>query len=446
MQAHIDKVKELIFLIREYGSNQYFKKHPQAQKIEDQKAFFSLANEGMKKAQLIILKQLKANLADQKDTKDRLKTQRKTDSKNKAAITTIENEIKTLEFIELIYRHLMNSIVWQIFGAKREVIARHHLEEGGSKSLEGPGFDAVVIAANKINADPLKFALISDMTTNIHVGDLVIWTPDGLEISEVKTGDKNKQAIDLFKFYEVNDLNPVERVEQMPSGHFKDQLKRMLKQKETNKKTANIINNDKGVYQKDDNTTIYLRESYHVETTYHDVLEELIEKSKERDWAFTSIEGILNVGVYRNDWRLHGNMVLRQLNEYPIYDLRGTMTVDISEPIFMKPFPDDMLTDIAFGKVRILINIDYDKLIEFANNIGLFMRWSTSKEFASIAGKLPMKSHEIFSFKNKGLVIDYKGQLMFIGMGFISRLIFDHKTPQVQLINRLIGIEQADKN
>lgn len=438
----MQQVKELIFLIRGYGSVKYFEKHTEAFNIEYPKDFFSFANEGMKKAQLIILDELRSNLFKQRDAKVRLKTQRKTNAKDKMAIGAIEEEIKNLEFIELIYRNLMNSIVWQIFGTKREVIARHYLEEVGSKSLYGEGFEAVLKAAEKINEDPLKFALISDLSTNIQIGDLVIWTPDGFEIIEVKTGEKNKQAIDLLKFYQVNELDPSERVGLMPEGHFKDQLMRMLKQKETNKKTAEIINNDEGVYQKDDNATIHLRESFHEETTYHNVLGDLIKNSEEKDWAFTSVDGILNVGVYRNDWRVYGKKTLEELNGYPVFDLMGTLTVDVCEPIFMKPFPDEVLLDIAFGKIKVFIGIDYNKLIEFANDIGLSLRWSTTKEFAKITEGLPMKSKEVFSNHNKGLVIDYKGHQIFLGMGFMVRLLFDHKTPQVQLINRLIGIQQ----
>lgn len=178
------------------------------------------------------------------------------------------------------------------------------------------------------------------------------------------------------------------------------------------------------------------------QTTYHNVLGDLIKNSEEKDWAFTSVDGILNVGVYRNDWRVYGKKTLEELNGYPVFDLMGTLTVDVCEPIFMKPFPDEVLLDIAFGKIKVFIGIDYNKLIEFANDIGLSLRWSTTKEFAKITEGLPMKSKEVFSNHNKGLVIDYKGHQIFLGMGFMVRLLFDHKTPQVQLINRLIGIQQ----
>lgn len=435
-------MQELIFLIREYGTSVYQQKHQQATTVDDKNEFLALANEGMKKAQRIILAELRANLKAQEAANARLKAQRKMDSKDKAAIAQIQQDIRQLTFTEMVYRHLMDSIVWQVFGGKRELIARNYLEEGGSKSLEGSGFNAVVAAAERINQEPLSFALITDLSTNMQVGDLLILSPEGLAFSEVKTGDKNKSALDLFKFYEVNSLDPHERVGQMEEGHFKEQLKRMLKQKATTRKTADIMNNDTGVYQKDDKTTINLPESAYTETTYHDQLAQLIIASKEKDWAYTSIEGIVNVGVYRNNWRGVGKHILGQINHYPVHDLRECFNIGVCEPIFLKPFPAEVLTDIAFGKVLVCIGIDYDQLISFANEIGLPMRWSTTKELAKLKQDFPLNTREIFSHQNKGLVVDDGRKTFFIGMGFMARILFDHNTPRVQLFNRLETFQQ----
>lgn len=437
MQELINKVQELIFLIREYGFTEYFKKHPQVNTVENEKEFIALTNEGMKKAQQIILAELQLNVKLQNDAKSKLKAQRQINNKDKATIALIQEEVKKLEFFEIIYRNLMNSLVWMIFGGKREIIARYCLEEGGTKSLEGQGFEAVVSAAQIINRDPLKFALIADLPTNMQVGDLIVRTVKSLEIVEVKTGNKNKSALDLLKFYDVNGLNPEDKVEQMEDGHFKNQLKRMLKQKATNRKTADIINNDSGVYQKDDKVTIKLSKSIYQETTYHNILFNLIEKSKEKNWAYESIEGIVNVGVYRNNWRKVGKRFLEDINKYPVFDLRTTLNTAVCEPIFMKPFPTDVLTDIAFGKIMVFIGIDYDKLIEFANDIGLPLRWSTAKELNEMKQSFPLETKEIFSHNNKGLIIGDGERQTFIGMGFIVRILFDHNTPIVQLFNRL---------
>lgn len=80
----------------------------------------------------------------------------------------------------------------------------------------------------------------------------------------------NRKALDLFKFYTVNEIDPVERIALMDESHFKDQLKRMLKQKETLAKTAKIVNSDFGAYQKDENTTMHLQDSVFVEEKFDD--------------------------------------------------------------------------------------------------------------------------------------------------------------------------------
>lgn len=262
IKKSIEEIKEILFLIREYGVSRYFKDHPGENKISNYDEFLGLANEGIKKAQSILLDKLRTNLKEQETLNKDLKDLRRIKSKDKEKIDPIKEKLKFKQWQETNYRGLVNAIVWQLFGGHREIIARFHLEQGGSKSLSGEGFEATIQAAEAINKDPLKFALIADLTPNIHVGDLVILTKKGIELREVKTGIINKQALDLLKFYEVNNIDPSERVELMNESHFKNQLRRMLKQKHTMKKTATIINNDSGEYQKDANAKVKLKESF----------------------------------------------------------------------------------------------------------------------------------------------------------------------------------------
>ena len=428
-----------MFLIRAYGTDQYFKKHPSIATIENYDEFFGLANEGMKKAQLILLDKIRLNIQEQENLKGDIKKLRQTNPKDKEPIKALQQQLKIAEWHENIYRSLVHMMVWQMFGGHREIIAQHYLEEKGTKSLNDEGFKATVKVAETINKDPLKFALIADLATNMQVGDLVVWTKNGIELNEVKTGEMNKKALDLFKFYAINEIDPDERIALMDESHFKDQLKRMLKQKETLRKTAKIVNTGFGVYQKDENTTMHLQDSVFVEEKFDDEIIGLYQSIKDEKWAYTNVEGIVNIGVCREEWRgTIGETVLKTTNNgFPVYDLRQGLGVHAGEGLFSKPYPEDMIMDILFGKVQIFVGIDYDKLIEYANDIGLPLRWSTKRELQDIRERSPLAVNEIFGFNNKGLVIADGETQAFLGMGFMSRLLFDNKTPQIQLKNRL---------
>lgn len=439
MNERIKEVKKIINLIRSYGSEKYFEKHADHNDIQNLEEFLGYANEGMKKAQDIILSELTNFSEEKKLLNQSLKTARTTGPVDKAVAEKIANQLNENIFFEKIFRKLADTIVWQIFGGRRELIARYYLEEEGSKSFNDIGFKATIAAAKEINKNPSKFALITDLTNNIQVGDLLVWTMEGIEIHEIKTGKVNKTAIDLFQFYDVNQLDAAQRIDQMPEGHFKKQMKRMLKQKETNTKTAKILQNDTGEYPKDPNTRVNLKESKYTQQTYHDELLKLIQESEGKKWACTCIEGIINIGVYREEWRGEvGEFALKQMNrDFPVHDLRATLDIKICENIFSKPFPEEMIIDILFGKIQVLIGIDYEALIHRGKDVGLPLRWSTPKELNDVRAASPLKSKEILSVGNKGLVIDDGKKKAFVGAGFMIRLIFDHLTPTIELANRL---------
>ena len=167
----------------------------------------------------------------------------------------------------------------------------------------------------------------------------------------------------------------------------------------------------------------------------------MIEKSKKDNFAYDCLEGIVHIGVYREDWRIRGEGVLTILNKhYPVFDLMWGRGITICEPIFLKPFSDNAIMDLLMGRIRIVIGVDYEEFIRFCNLLGMNARWSTPKEFQKMIKQTPMKSKAFFSHKNKGIIIEEKGQeqnFAFIGQGLFAQIIFDHIYPSSIILNRL---------
>lgn len=381
----------------------------------------------------------------QKSLNKELKEERR--KGNKFKIGELTSKIKVENYKEELLRNLTFTIAWQIFNGKREVIARLYTGEKGRKETEGKGFDAILQAAEDINQHVDRFALISDLTNNIQIGDLLVIRPDRLEIVEIKIGEKNEEAFRVLNFYKVNNLKLSKGwLERSFDPKFAEQILRIQKQKDKTKKAKIIIETDQGVDPKHPETFVRLMDNSIADKTYHKELFDIITNLDEKDWAYTNIMGIINIGAYKNDWRICGKEILKEINnKYPVYDLMSSLGITIAEPIFAKPIDDDKIMDIAFGKIKIYVGINFDMFIEFCNDFKLPMRWSTTKEFGKFLKSTSGYNKEIFSFKNRGLIIEdqeTKGKPMFVGHGMLLRMIFDQIRPETLVLNRKLGFEK----
>jgi len=288
MKEFFKKIEILSHLIRNSGVEKYFKENPNHTEIEYPQ-LLKYSNSAFKEAQEMVLKLLRQELNSRLKLKEESKKARQKKDGDQQEIGAIKFKIGLSEFKERILRHVMDSIVWQILGGKREIIARFYLEEEGSTSLNDVGFQATEDFVNEQNKDPDKFALITDLTENIQAGDVLMISSRGIEIIEVKTGTKNKIAIDLFKFYEVNKIIENEGIERIKDEKFKKQMQRMQRQKKKIKETKEIIKNEKGKYQKDEKISVNFITPTYIQETYREKLLDLIEKSKEKNRAYDVI-------------------------------------------------------------------------------------------------------------------------------------------------------------
>ncbi len=443
-----EKLKDIFFLVCRYGAVTHFKENKRKEDFNAER-LYELCNEGFKVAQMNILLEIRQIGKLKEEINQQIKIARQNKIQDKVA--ELNAALKIENYKEELLRNLIFAITWQIFNGKREHISRFFTGERGSNELEGKGFEAILNAAKEINKHPDRFALISDLTNNIQIGDLIAIYPDKHEIIEVKTGKKNQEAFRVLKFYEVNNLQVAEnRLAKSFDSKFVKQILRIQKQKDKTIKVKEILEKEKGEHPKHKDTRVHLVDNPIVDETYHQELISLLKKLEQKEWAYTNIGGIINVGVYKNDWRFYGKEVLKEFNnDYPVYDLMSTLGITVSEPVFVKPFGDDHIIDLVIGRIKMYIGIDFDKLIQFSNDMGLPMRWSTRKELAKLIGEMSGDRAEVFSFDNKGLIIqdqETKETPMFVGHGMLVKMMFDHIKPMTLVANRKLGFERFKAN
>jgi len=91
------------------------------------------------------------------------------------------------------YRKLMDCVAWQMLEMQLYA-ARRLYQSQRPPSLKHSNFNSVKSASDfETSEDHAKFALISDLTSFVQVGDLLVYDADkGLAVVEVKEGEKNK--------------------------------------------------------------------------------------------------------------------------------------------------------------------------------------------------------------------------------------------------------------
>lgn len=436
MKLFFYRIARLSKYFREGGVTKYLKKNKC--KEFDVLEAYKFTNDALKKVQTKTFELLKKYYKQEKALNNQIKIL-KSENAYKSKINKIDSKLKLLNYRVSVLEHLMDSMVWTILGGKRELVARFYMEEKGRKSINDMGFEATLGYANKLNKDKNTFALITDLTTNIQVGDLIVTSSKGFSIVEVKTGLKNLEAIELFRSYDDKKLDVETEISKIPDPTFRKHMNRMFDQKKRIDKTRNILINETGPYQIGNNGNVNLISPKFTQRTYHESILKLLLKSEKENFAYDCIGNIIHVGVYRRHWRFGlGMKTLEELNSnYPIYDLRNAMSIAVCEPIFCKPFPQKYINQIISGEVIVYIGVDYQKIIEFANYFGGNYRWSTTKEFQLVKDHSPISYKETLNWNNRGITFTENGKMGFVGMGQIFRMVFDHYHPCDLIINRI---------
>ena len=437
MEIFFKEVEEILFLIRKSGHLAY-NKSKQKNAIDDPLLFAAYTNTAFKIAQEKICNLLIVVSNKLKELKEKLKTANR--DRNETEIGALKRFIELEEYKEKILRHAIDSIAWIIYGGKIELIRRFYFDSGGTSELGGTGYKAMIEKAERINKDPLKFALISDLSTNLKIGDLHIWTPAGIKVEEVKSGEKNEIVFNLLEFYKTNNIPVDVALSRVKDQKLRKQIERVDRQKQRMDNSEKLINN--GYLDLGNGVKKTISDPKMEFGTIQSDVKSLIIESKVKGWAYKNFEGGLHVGVYRGEWRVEGPKTLKEMvPEMNIYDLRGCIDNAIGEPLFCKNFSNADIIEILKSEVVIYVGFDVEKFIDFADNYGGDFKWTTKKELAGIKNFLDSNpktkeiSKEIFLQNNKGIILNRvfdepDSPKAFLMQGLVWRMLFGLLDPR----------------
>jgi hypothetical protein len=405
--------------------------------------FIIACHTGFKQGQTRILSLIMALQEKRKLHKAALKQAHS--SRSKARVARLKTEAKEMDQKEKILRHMMDGIVWQLIGGQLYAARQLYKEVEDTKILATSNVESVIKAAAQINEDPRAFALITDLTSYVQIGDLLIVRDGQVGVAEVKEGEKNAKNYKIIESLGQEKLTAEELAAKYQLDQKDmEQLQRQFRQLIEMENFTQIMNHDKGLDLPSGKKFTILTPQ---EPTpyFTDRLSKLEDQLKERNyWAYDIIDNCLHIGIYKGPFRHEGARLLKIMAQqsgarHIVIDYMQVLE-SLNKPIMNLPFTSDFIFDVLFGRIDIFMMLDLDKYMELAGKVGLHAEWATRKETARVKDEMGQKG--LFLQDNQAIRITFqtppeldvpKDMEIWFSGGVLSKIFFEHIMPSYTL-------------
>lgn len=402
-------------------------------RVAERESTLRLRNAGLADAQKLIIRELQSITAQKRRLNAQAKEARR--QGNRSQVISVNRELAEEKFKEDVIRKLADSIAWQVMDGRNDIAQWLH-ENENAPSIDESNFESVMEETDKINEDdPLAFALISDLTSFIRIGDIIKRDTAGvLHVIEVKEGETNQRVIAIIQddLSSERDKLDLPRLERIHGSHLAKHIRRVHKQMKKGTRVEEIINKGKGRDPKTD-TDVIIGEPSHAPASYSRNLAELLVELDTRDWAYTIIDNSLMVVCYKGMMKDTGRSLLTSLaqtsfqGDFVTTDFRQGLATPLSEPIFLKPFRENDIFDIVFGRTRVFLVFDLDWILEAFRERGASARWLSKKETTKL--RQQSKSEGPFEHNGRAIAVENAEWSLFLTDGPLRRILLDSLLP-----------------
>ena len=344
-------------------------------------------------------------------------------------------------------RKVMDAIAWQILG-NQLYIARRLFRTQPQMSLASSNIPSLKQAVTDIcGPEMARFALLSDLTTFVQVGDLIVAGPDigQWQIVEVKEGKVNERLSSLVSEHggPERDQAIATELQQSDGKATAKQFLRMRRQTLRMQHVVDVANLGNST-DPDSGAHVHVPEDP-VEVDYFDPQLDSLLHVPGGDWQVSVVDGCLFLGVYRGPMRHIGraahNIWMQGCGAHdscPRADLMHSLSIPLALPVFNRRLSVDHKFDVLMGRSVVRMGIHVDNFVLLANAKGVPVRWSTRKEAASINRSLRPISRD-----GKNLVTDTPDGVMTITDGNFLKIFFHGMTPSSVIT--MLGTSSARK-
>ncbi|MDD9180730.1 MULTISPECIES: hypothetical protein [Aliivibrio] len=357
-------------------------------------------------------------------------------------VAIVQSEEKLDYPKELLLRGIADAIAWQLLGHQL-AHARHFFKYISQPDLYNSNFESVVFASKEfIQEKQNAVSLISDLTSFIQVGDLLIYEPgSGLTIAEVKEGAMNAKIGNFMKFYMQSQCDKAlyDFVNQEGEKTVK-QMQRMSRQASRMAHVTSVLRSGKSV-DPDTNQEINIPAPFFPIKTWDERLVNTLEQANTKGWAIDVIDNCLFLGIYASeDAYSKGHIIFNTWfdgmggsPDCPRALLIDCMKLPLALPIFSRDIPDEYKFDILFGRKQVCMGICIESLLNECKKSGLSTRFATNKE----RGRLDKTGNRPYKYKGNVVFISNGRTELPLMDGVFLRIMFHGQSP-VSIIKTLL--------
>jgi len=443
IESEFSNCVELIFNFTSRHSVTTFGGVPDIQSDFGQRLFMVAVHKGFHLAQEKIIDTLLWLEREISEIQERIKESRK---QGKGNVKQLQHYKYKLGYYIKVTKKCADSIAWQMIGQQHYIARRLFIGEPNMPLQSTNLKMGIEFVKEYNNANPASFALLSDLTTFIQIGDALIvnGTTGTLKIVELKEGKVNKDILDFLKFYGKSKCDYALHSFIEDNGEkYLQQMNRIVRQCQRSQATTKILNTGQGV-EPIDGMNVKISEDYYELEYFEDVVYNLLKQVNNKNWAIDIIEGCLFIGAYKGNFP--GQQAFKMWTKLegfsgPIIDFRSTFYAPIAVPPFLLPLGEKTIMDIIFGRKHLVLGLNFDPWLRLARLIGLQTNYYSRKQTAKMLND--KSQFKPYIHKDKAIKFSLNGKELAMGDGLVGRMLFDLVLPSSThlLIKETLEIE-----
>lgn len=376
-----------------------------------------------------------------------------------------EDLIECFEARQIVLRRLADTILYHQVKLQNWVLRRLS-QEYRIRNIDPAVIRKTITIASDLNREErFDFHLVSDLTTAVHVGDLVKVSfsshPPAWSLIELKDGKMNAVLADEIEKAggELKDEH-LEKIRDQFGAKAAAQAKRIARQEERHRNVMKVLTTDEGI-EIVHGTRIKLAPDVVYVDDYAETLRAACQKARANGIAVSIVDGafrivVMKAAVYEKQGRggvahllFHYQFGKKECelktkaedeltgmrSIYPFFDLvHMNLYAMWPPPIFLWHMPHDMILDLLFGRIVAFAQLDYSKLFEAAERRRIQMRWVGADELGEmrkVSARIPGSP----GANAIGVKLMDRPEVheQFLLIGFFSRIFLEFMSPS-QLI------------
>ncbi|MED1794990.1 hypothetical protein P4V54_20145 [Brevibacillus nitrificans] len=425
------ELKSILFYVLEYGMrNIPFKLSMDALKQPELKReFISKVHKGFMLAQNLIIQNLLLLGKEKAKNKDMIKESNR-QQKSKDVIQGLKQDLKRIEYQENVLRKIADTIAWQILNNDITVIRRLYNFSSQVEIYNSNLKHDLQVVEEMFEKDNETFPLITDITSFIQIGDLLIKDRNVIKVVELKEGKVNEEISNMLdEHFEFKCDRKLFFELEEKGEKFQKQFFRYVKQQSTALNSVGIINRGEGTDSQ--GRKIKIIDDVFYTKHFTETVESMLEKVNKRNYSINYIENCLAIGVY-NVSRIPIHTAFEAWKksidiDFPTVDIRAFINGSVTHPLFLHPFSLDDKVKLVMGKKVILMSLNINEWLKMFERKNAVVRLLSKKETARLNNT---PNHlKAFEYNGQAIEIEHSNIKQIIHDGIFERMFNQFLTP-----------------